>query len=283
MLVLRATDAKKRQQWEKSSGTPNASQSNNCGPTCITFIAGFYRDDYNIGIEPTRRAITGCCAPTNSAQQTEMLIARGVPAASIWIDALSQLDNIVTGGTHPIVIGVQMSRVPASVRDHPFLGWHALVVMDTAIKDGIPGYWIMDPNFSPPGGYRPDPDHGKKFYSRRIMEYAYIQNSIRRGIAPLKAKQTNTVGGLPVTNWRSEAGKKVSIKRNKPMRAAAHLGARSYGNTGDSKKTLRLWGHVTDGQAVDGSRKWFFGPMFINKRNRVVYIPDADAFEYEDA
>ena len=270
--VLRAIDALKRWQWEESSGTPTASQSNNCGPTCITFIAGFYKDT-KFGIEQTRRMITGCCAPTNSIEQTDMLIARGVPAAPVWIDTLSQIDEIVGNGNHPMVIGVQMSRVPPSVRDHPFLGWHALVIMGLTVKGGVPGYWVMDPNFSPPGGYRSDPDRGMKFYPRSVMQYAYIQNTIRRGIVPLKSKPVYTVGGLAMANdlgYDNEVGKVIDIRANKPMRAGAMLTAHSYGNSGATRRTLRLWGSTTQGQTVEGSRLWYFGSLFVDGKQRVI-------------
>ncbi len=282
MLVTRAVEAKKRVQWEESSGNPVASQSNNCGPTCVTFVAGFMLDKPELGIENTRRLVTGCCAPTDSTQQRDMLIARGVPAASVWIDSLSQIDEIVGRDKRPMVIGIQMSRVPPSVRDHPFLGWHAVVVLGIAIKDGVLGYWVMDPNFSPPGGYRPDPDNGRKFYPRKVMYYAYIQNSIRRAIVPLHEKRTYTVGGLPV-KYTNEAGKAISIRAFKPMREAANLAADSYGNTGNSRKTLKLWGSTMEGQGVEGSTKWYFGSTFIDGRHRVIYIPKVDATDYRNA
>ena len=82
-----------------------------------------------------------------------------------------------------------MGRVPASYRDHPFTGWHAVVVM--AAPAG--GFWINDPNFSPPGGHRPDPDRGKKWWPDWVMKYAFIDNPAQHTVVAPNAPKVVTV------------------------------------------------------------------------------------------
>lgn len=200
----KATDAPARFQFESNSAP---SQSANCGPTCVVKIAQYYMDTW-WGIEATRRTISGmgpyyvngrwvwgapAYMPTSPAQQRDMLSKRGVASTIIRIDSLYQMRQIVAGGRRPILIGLYMARVPYNYRDHPFTGWHAVVVMDTAVVGGTSGFWVMDPNFSPHGGIRPDPDRGKKFYPDWVMQYAYISNYSRWAIVPNRSKRTTTL------------------------------------------------------------------------------------------
>jgi hypothetical protein len=173
-----------RFQFEPNSGSLYQSQVYNCGPSCVTFIAGFYNDTW-YQIETTRRNVTGCCDPTTAHEQQQMLIARGVMADVVAIESLAELDERLAGGMRPLIMGIQMSRVPAFVRDHNFTGWHAVTILRKGRNAaGKSGYIVMDPNFSPPGGYRPDPDKGHKFYSREVMYYAVMQNFQQWAIVP---------------------------------------------------------------------------------------------------
>jgi hypothetical protein len=173
-----------RFQWEKSS---SPSQSTNCGPTCVTKIADLYNDAY-LGIETTRGLVTDCCHPTTYQQQADMLTKRGVPASLVNISSLSQLTSIVRGGKRPCILAVHMSRVPAAVRGHNFTGWHAIVCLEHGWVNGVEGYWMNDPNFSPPGGPRPDPAKGRRWYPASVVQSAFLNNDQHWAIVPDKAK-----------------------------------------------------------------------------------------------
>lgn len=289
MLLQSALDAPARYQWEESSGTFWASQSNNCGPTCVTKIAHFYRD-IRFGIEDTRRLVTGCCVPTTASQQAAMLTARGVPATAVWIDSLAQLDELLgTAGTRPIILGIEMWRVPAAVRDHPFLGWHAVCVMARArLSDGREGYWVNDPNFSPPGGNRPDPDGGRKFYSRSVMQYAYIDNWIRWSVVPNRHKQVfvnKKVEGDPSNmgvRFVPEWGKKVTIKADKPIRSGISIKSPTIKRFAD-RHAFRLFGRIKKEDMALADRP--YGPVWVGPLYRtdgkysLGYVMHADIVE----
>lgn len=193
MVYDNSLQAPPRFQFEANSGSTYQSQVYNCGPSCATFIAGFYNDSW-YQIETTRRLVTGCCDPTTAHEQAQMLTERGVQADVQAIESMGELDTVLADGMRPIVMGIQMSRVPASVRDHNFTGWHAVTILRKARNAmGKSGYIVMDPNFSPPGGYRPDPDRGHKFYSREVMYYAVMQNFQQWAVVPRFPKR--------ITRW----------------------------------------------------------------------------------
>lgn len=196
-----------------------------------------------------------------------MLTARGVPATAVWIDSLAQMDELLAGGTRPIIIGVEMIRVPSWVRDHPFLGWHAICVMSRArLSDGTEGYWVMDPNFSPPGGNRPDPDNGKKFYSRSVMQYAYIENWIRWSVVPNRRKQVfinTTVEGDPETmgvRFVPEWNRKATLKAYKPIRSGVSIKSPVIKRF-SSNHTVKLIGRIRKEDMVSAERD--YGPVWV--------------------
>lgn len=236
MTVL-ARDHTKRYQWEANSAP---SQAFNCGPTCATFIAGYHKEAW-YGIEATRRLVTGAGTPTTAWQQRDMLAKRGVPAQVRVIDSLATLHALVDSGRRPIIIGVQMSRVPSTVRDHPFTGWHALVVLSGGYLNGVRGFWVLDPNFSPPGGIRPDPDGGRKWYSDAVMQSAYINNTPRYAVVSDSAKP------LPASlkgrgYVKTPSGTNViNIRRSASLSALVYARARSDGYTYRVSDGKRLW------------------------------------------
>lgn len=202
MAYTTATTSPHRFQWETNAAP---SQSSNCGPTCVTKIAQFYRDTW-FGIQATRNLVTyDRYRGTSATEQALMLGKRGVPNLVMRIDSLTALKQIVASGRRPVVIGVYMARVPAAYRDHPFLGWHAITVMGTGSVNGIGGFWVNDPNFSPAGGIRPDPDRGRKFYPDWVMQNAFINNSPRWAVVPKAAKVVATSSGSLVVR----AGAKI--------------------------------------------------------------------------
>lgn len=284
-----AADSPGRYQWDETSGTPWSSQSVNCGPTSVTKIADFYRDA-RFSIEQTRYLAVGCCIPTTCTQQASMLTSRGVSAIAMWVDTLGELDYLVGwDGKRPIVVGIEMSRVPTYVKDHPFDGWHAVVVLKRVVRDGIEGYLLNDPNFSPPGGYRPDPDHGKKFYPRWVMDYAFIQNGIRWGVVPNKAKYveppTHLAEGDPMDQEKlfiNELGHRIVIRADKPIRAGFTTKDRVLRVTGHRVAKL-LMGRLPISAVPDSEQK--FGPVFMvylrrkGNRGRIGYVKEVDIVE----
>lgn len=256
-----------RYQWDQSSGSFWASQQVNCGPTSVTKIADFYKDKH-FAIEATRRLAVGCCIATNCTQQAIMMTERGTPAIAMWIDTMGELDYLVGwDGKRPIVVGIEMIRVPYYIKDHVFNGWHAVAVLKRVERNGIEGYLINDPNFSLPGGNRPDPDHGKKFYPRWVMDYAFIQNSIRWGVVPNKAKYieptTHRIIGDPADMgklFKSELGHYIKIKGNKPIRAGYTTKDRVLRETGSQTKKA-LVGRIEKSDLPENEKQ--FGPVFI--------------------
>ena len=226
-MVTYATQATKRYQWEENS---KYSQSWNCGVTAATFIASYYKGVY-FGIEKTRLLVAPPQTATSVTQQRDMLIKRGVPATVVSIDSLTELHSIVDSGRRPIILGIQMSRVPANYRDHPFLGWHAVVVLSGATLNGVRGFWVNDPNFSPPGGIRPDPDRGMKWYPDWVIQSAVIQNTQRWAAIPTAAKPAPTA---PTTTYKGRchvktpaAGSVINIRTSATTSTAANIYARA--------------------------------------------------------
>lgn len=282
-MYARAIDAPKRYQWATDS---QFSQPYNCGPTCITGIAGFYTDRY-FGIEATRKVIAGMGpynvngvyyygAPqgtaTNSWQQADMLRKRGVPCSVFQIDSLAQLHNLVDNGRRPLLVGIQMSRVPDSVRDHPFTGWHAVVVLT-----GVPGgFLVTDPNFSVAGSYRPDPDRGRKYYSDGTMQYAFIANSPRWSVIPSKPKVIATpdtsmgdeLAILDKLEIPGDVGRLFDVRKGIQLRKGPGLTfAKHYLTTVPVK--YRLVGFAT----LNGKRTGWVGASNPNSPTGIFFAP----------
>jgi hypothetical protein len=216
-----------------------------------------------------------------------MLTLRGVPSIPVWIDNISQIDNTVGwDGRHPMIIGIEMSRVPYNIKDHPFDGWHAVVVLKRAEKNGVSGYLIMDPNFSLPGGNRPDPDRGKKFYPRWVMDYAFIQNNVRWSVTPALAKKVPQSGhyaaGDPIVDdklFENELGHSITIKAGKPIRAGWSIKDRVLKTT-DSRAKRRLIGRIVKEDIPWGEKEygavWMISHNARDGKNRIGYVKGID-------
>ena len=242
MAYDRATDAPARYQFEVSSGTLNRSQVWNCGVASVAKIAQ-YRNDRWYGIESGRAIIAGMgpyrvsgygtvygcppSMPTTGWQQRDMLRQRGVACEVYAIPNLSALINLVAGGRRPVILGLNFARVPDAVAGHTFQGWHAVVVMDTGTKGGVGGFWVNDPNFSPPGGPRPDPTRGKRFYSRTVMATALADLQPNWAVVPVSAKHRPSDPVLELTEAREMAilsnitvatGRKFAVSKGTVLR-----------------------------------------------------------------
>jgi len=196
-MVYRTTLAcPPRFQWEASSGSFQCSQAVNCGPTGSVQQADFYKDrTFPIERSRTRVGIQRC-RPTTYLEQAAILRDRGVPCDPTVLTSLKQLDAALGPRPfrRPIGIGVLMSRMSAATRGHSFLGWHRITILARAKrrrKDGriVRGYIYTDPNFSPPGGHRPDPKRGRRFIRRSELRYAFIENQPAIAIVPRRRKR----------------------------------------------------------------------------------------------
>jgi hypothetical protein len=272
MTATSALQITPRFQFETNSGSLNASQVVNCGPTSICAVADFYRDQF-YGIEATRRAVMACCIGTSCYQQQQMLAYHGVPASTLVPTSIAQMRTLVAGGTRPFAIRVLMSRVPASVRDHSFLGWHMMAVLAPASVSGLTGFWVNDPNFSPLGGYRPDPDKGHKFYSDAVMKYAFIDNGPAFAVVPNKSK---VVPVAKITVLASYSPTKTALiapnatiygyDPKRPGKAVATFKATSLGSSFPVDKTVHIdwpdpttYNPVPHGTFVHGTAGVFAG------------------------
>jgi hypothetical protein len=83
--------------------------------------------------------------------------------------------------------------------------------------------------------------------------------------------------GIPKV-FTNEAGHAVTVKVYKPLRAGPSLNAKTFLRLKEAD-TLRLWGSC-QGDAVEGSRKWYFGAKWIDGKAEVVFTPDADCHSY---
>lgn len=248
-MVTYATQSTKRFQWEDNS---RSSQSWNCGPTCVTFIASYYRGTF-YGIEKTRLLIAPPQTATSCVQQRDMLIARGVPSAFKQIDTLAEMHQLVDSGRRPIIVGILMSRVPSNYRDHPFLGWHAVTVMSGATNNGVRGFWVNDPNFSPAGGIRPDPDRGQKWYPDWVMQAAFMNNSPRWSVIP------NSPKPLPVAPTQTYKGR----AHVKTPPAGGVINIRSGPTTNAANVFARAMPDGYTYRQSDGAKLWSNGSSYI--------------------
>lgn len=186
-----------RFQFEPSSGTLQYSQTNNCGPTGAAQQIDYYlgRKEGTTAIEPLRAAIgKERGTPTSAWDQMNMLIVKGIPASVISFDSMRQLNRLLGwNGDRPIGIGLMMSRLKPSTRGHSFLGWHRITLIKRArrLVNGRRryGYLYTDPNFSPPGGYRPDPKKGHRFVTQAELKHAWLDNPAALGIVPNRRKR----------------------------------------------------------------------------------------------
>jgi hypothetical protein len=167
-------------QWDPSSRLPLPDWGNagaNCGPTCVTWVANFYRNA-SFGINATR-TLSG--APnyvgTSIAQQRTMLAKRGVPCYAAQ-PSVTQMRDLVASGRRPIIVGLYMARVPSAMRGHPFTGMHSVVLRKTRTLNGVRGFDVLDPNFSKKTG-RIDPTNGHRFYSEAVVAWAFYEATIR--------------------------------------------------------------------------------------------------------
>ncbi len=273
MAVIRsAIDTPVHLQWDPSSRLPfpdPGSAPNNCGPTTIVNIAHFYRDTA-FGIYDTRRlAVSDPYRGTSVNEQAEMLRGRGVPC-HIDQPNLFTIHNLVGGGKRPILLGLDMAKVPEYVAGHPFRGKHAVEILQTAYTNEgrSRGFLVRDPNFN--RTYRIDPTGGQRFYADWIIDAAFC-NSGMWGVIPDKVKDIPSlpdtalpgkyqVQGDPAPmKFRSEDFRRT-LREGKPIRAGWSVNSRILETT-DARKSLDIIGRIPETWLPTGELK--YGDVFL--------------------
>lgn len=285
MFYESVDDSPYRSQFEASSGSLTFSQIYNCGPASIVKVAQYHKDKL-FGIEDTRVLGAQRGRPTTAFEQLAMLEGRGVRGDVISIDSMAQLADIVgTSGNRPITIGVQFIRVPDSYADHDFDGWHAITIM-RRVTQPVKGWEYSDSNFSPRGGIRPDPDHGKKFWPDWVMEYAFIRNFPRMCIVSRRGKAVapDTVIGDPMDKAFRVADGKIRMRANKPMRRGYKTSSETLMTSGRTGSVVHVIGYIPIPDLPGPEKK--YGRNWIGRKYRprshglvLVHIKNVDVKE----
>lgn len=239
-------------QWDPSSRFPQpdpGSAPDNCGPTSVTNVAGFYRDDDDLSIYNTRLLGAPAFGPTNITQQKEMLIKRGVNCFFSQFAEVSRIHDLIEGGQRPTILGLNMSLVPLEVAGHPFRGFHAVVALENERRDGVGGMLIRDPNFN--RTFRQDPTGGARFYPDWVIQQAFCNARMWAlvPVAPKKIPQLPdtavefpTVDGDPMPGpFRGEIDEhgqciRRVVEANKPIRKGYTVASGLLFRTGDRRE-----------------------------------------------
>ena len=187
---IRPLDVRTRYQWDTDSKLPlpePGTAPGNCGVTCVTVTAQYYKDQW-FGIYSTRRLVVSNDSQlfTSVGDQSWMLEKRGVPN-HISRPIIGEITSILAKERRPITVGLDMSRVPLSIAGHPFRGSHGILLRANGTKNGVPGKWAMDPNFN--RTFRQDPTDGRRFYPDSLLKLAYYDSG-KWAIVPDKDKVT---------------------------------------------------------------------------------------------
>lgn len=181
-------DCPTRYQWDADSRLPlpdPGTAPGNCGMTCAAHVGQYYTDKFT-GIYRTRRLATDRDweMSTTVSDQSLALEKLGVPNV-ITRPNLDQIHRYLATHRRPIIVGLDMSRVPDGIRGHPFEGSHAIELRANAHKGDVLGASAMDPNFN--RTYRTDPTGGRRFYPDWVLQSAYY-NAGKWAILPLNDK-----------------------------------------------------------------------------------------------
>lgn len=278
-----------RRQWDPDSrNAPLPDPGNapyNCGPTSVAKIVEFYRD-VNIHINALRSYAASNLTPTNVSQQKIMMEKAGVPCDIVKF-TISSLKQIISSGRRPVLIGLDMSRVPLSVAGHPFRGAHAVVALANTVRNGVSGILIMDPNFNTT--HRIDPTNGQRFYSDSIVSYALQGASVQGwGVAPRASKNVSVVPKPPATStWTKEddllnqllrGAREISQRnatiraRSTPRKVPGYAAGTAHGAAYSSNQNRLVIGWVR-GSSLAGSTDWLavrsaaYGVEFHHKQD----------------
>lgn len=171
MTYETALDAPYRRQWDPDSRLPlpdPGTAPGNCGVTCVAMAAQFYTEKWT-GIFAIRRQVLGynLKLSTSIGEQREMLRRQGVESV-ISQPSLASIRELVKTGRRPVLLGLDMSKVPAEIRGHAFTGWHAILIRANA---GTSALLAADPNFNTT--FRVDPTDGRRKYPNWVIQRAF--------------------------------------------------------------------------------------------------------------
>jgi hypothetical protein len=188
-----------------------------------------------------------------------------------------------------------MSRVPASVRGHDFKFWHAIVCRQGGTHNGVRGFWMNDPNFSAPGGYRTDPTGGKRFYSDAVIQSAFLDYYQHWAIAPNAAKYIPPPPPPPAQKLLADGDpypmryRRISpdndrfqvlqVRAGKPVRAGATTASSTY--TTVSKNTpFSSFGYIPKADLPLAEQKYgnvYIGSWYHVNGDHLGYLKQVDA------
>lgn len=181
-MYTHVKQCKARSQWEANS---LPCQSTNCGASCVTFLAKFFRDKLGLKINTTRKlAIPSlqCWRGAKYSEQQVMLAKRKVPNVMVRITSLQQLRSLTGSGRRPVILFMNMGRVPRSIRGYNFSLMHSIVCMYPKVESGVSGFRMMDPNFR-------DKALCKRFYPDWVIQQAFLNYSEHYALVPLAVKK----------------------------------------------------------------------------------------------
>lgn len=164
-------------QYDPDSA-PN--QPYNCGPATVTNVIRC-QNGRDYGIEATRNLATSRDGNgTTLAERKVMFERRSVPAEVIhpsYADLKKLLD-----GSRTCEVALLMSKIPLTYRKTSFGGSHSVELLSNAVKNGVSGVYINDPNHHKSRG-----DSGRRFVPDTYMKAAYEAMG-RWGTRPTKAR-----------------------------------------------------------------------------------------------
>lgn len=181
MVWISAPSAPRRSQWDETSGTFENSQKYNCGPAGASMVAGYYRD-VKLAIEQTRRLVTDSGHPTTYQQQADMLTKRGISSVLVDVQSWDHLKRLLLGGRRPILLAIEMGRVPLEYRGYLFEGWHTVSALKIIEKNNYEWLKANDSNFR-------DPRTLRRLWPKWVVEQAFLDNWQSWAIVPHEPKK----------------------------------------------------------------------------------------------
>lgn len=295
MTYLRAVDVPFQRQWDKDSRLPlpdPGTAPGNCGPTAVEQVAEYYvgaADKPDYGIFRTRRlANFDNQLSTSVNEQKTMLSKRGVPC-TLQRPTVAELHKIVASG-RPVIIGLDMSRVPLVVAGHLFRGKHAIT-----LRLSLPGTFdVADPNFN--DTYRKDPTNGHRIYPDWVLQGAYWDAGMwaivptyakkpapapspAPGPSPIPGENTQADGDPFPMRFRDFEGERT-VRTGKPLRKGATVASGSYRGAHAGERFFFL-GRIEKADLPVSERSYgdvFFTKLYHVNGYHLAYVKAVDLF-----
>lgn len=228
-------------QWDSDS----SDKSDNCVPTVIAQIAGFYRDSH-VSPDAARVAMTGSKwgGPTNHQQAVAGLLRLGVSSAVEGTEFPSGVRSRLNQG-YPLAVMVDYAKIPknrAYRTDFNFNGWHEVLFCKTDTVNGVQGVWVRDPDHgSPARPERPD----KTFWPDSVWVPAFKLATLGRGYVCRPAKLKAAPPPPPPDPRPYSRIVEVTAKPYANIRSTPNATSADVGNlpTGTRIKTILIRAH----------------------------------------